>query len=176
MSCNFRNFITCGHTGITSRSYDGRQLTQIKWPGMQNEMLNVKTVTMAEDMVALIDQTERNLIRVFDTHNGRLLQEEAAGSEVLQVALAQNDMMGPTERQLAYIDKSLDLFLAIIKRQGKVEGTKRLGSATLSILWHAEAPVLATIRETKVRIYYYPQVLFVDETLLDHTVDEKEIG
>lgn len=173
---SFRNFILCGHGGIASRAYDGRQLAQIKWPGMQNEMLNVRTTSLAEDMIALIDQSERRLIRVHDTHNGRLIHEERTTTEILEVGLAQNEMRGPTERQMAFIDKNGDLFLTILKRQGKAEVAKHLSTATVSILWHIEAPMLATVRENKVRIYYYPQILFLDETLLEDTVDEKDIG
>ena len=151
-------------------------MAHIKWPGMQVEMLNARTATIADDMLAFIDQVDRKLIRVYDPQNGKQLQEIRMKTDVIEASLAQTDIFGPAERLMAIIDRSYDLHLVVVKRAGKVEPSKKLGMMIHSMVWHSEAALLAVIRDSKLRIFYFPQILYVEESILDSTWEDKDLG
>jgi intraflagellar transport protein 80 len=159
-----------------SRNYEGRQVAQIKWPGMQTEMLNSRTTTLSDDMLAFIDQMDRSLIRVYDPLSGKPLQDIRLKAEAVQISLSQTEAAGPGERMLAIVDRNGDLYLVMVRRVGRLEHPKKLGMMIQSLIWHHEAPLLAVVRDSKLRVFYFPQVLFVDESLLDNTWEDKDLG
>lgn len=92
--------------GIHIYSYEGRRFSTIKYPGMRVEFFNEKTISVARDMVAVIDSTTCH-VRLFDVHGGKQTQLLEHKQEVLQVALNQQG----GGRRIALLDKNKDLYL-----------------------------------------------------------------
>lgn len=160
-------------------SYDGKQLSSPKWPGMRPDILNYYTVSLSNDALAVRDKSDEKLIFLFDTLTGKILGDGKAFShkgEVLEVALDQCGL--PNERKLAIIDKNNDLYLTMVRPKPTTAlRSYKLGAMMQSMQWNDSANLLATLQEGgKLIIWYYPSVVFVDPGLLPRTLTERRAG
>jgi intraflagellar transport protein 80 len=139
--------------------------------------MNILTATMAVDALAFIDITDSRVIRLFDPTTGKSLNNDVIKMrhEIKQIALSQHDYPGISERTLAIVDKNRDLYLTMLKKFGAVDTPRKLAVMAQSIFWHTESPILAVIRDGKLRVYYYPNVIYIDPTLLDFTWEDKDL-
>lgn len=172
-----RNFALCGGLMITLWTYEGRHVGNIKWSGMRSDLMNSLTASITADALAFIDSTDPRVIRLFDPATGKPLNNDIIKMrhEVKQIALSQHDYPGISERTIGIVDKNRDLYLNVLKKFGATEQPRKLAVMVQSIFWHSESPVLAVIRDGKLRIYYYPNVIYIDPTLLDFTWEDKDL-
>lgn len=143
---------------------------------MRGEMMNRENVTTSTDVVAFIDHSDPKVVRLFDTSSGKPLPELKMKSDLKQIALARDNYPGSTERQLAILDNNLDLITVVIRKFGAPVEPQRLTTMVSSLTWHNQAPMLAVIRDGRLRIYYFPQILYVDGALLDYTWEDRDLA
>jgi len=173
ISC-FSNFALCGGIFTAIWTYDGKQISSVKWPGMRSELMNKENASLSTDIIVFIDQTDNKLIRIFDVVSGKPISDIKWFSPVRHIALSRDDYPGTSDRQMAIIDMNQDLLFVLIKKFGAAVTPRRLTTGVTSMIWHNEAPMLAAIKEGKLRLYYFPQVIFIDGALLDHTFEDKD--
>lgn len=168
------HFALCGGVIVSIWGYDGRPVSNIRWPGMKLEFLSHEAATMSGESIAFIDQTDSRIIRMFDPATGKQDQEIKIKHGAKIIALSREEYPGTTERTLAILDKNNDLSVMGVKKYGAPSERKLLATMISTIMWHREAPMLACIRDGMLRIYYYPQILYIDTTLLDFTWEDRE--
>lgn len=93
--------------GLNIYTYEGRLLTTVRYSGMRVELLNDKTVSLAKDLIAITDfsgnGTSSNVVRIFDVHSGRQLQELEHKRDILKATL------NHAASKVALLDKNKDL-------------------------------------------------------------------
>jgi hypothetical protein len=157
-------------------SYEGKQVATIKWGGMRAEMMNKENATVSNDVIAFIDHADPKIIRVFDPSSGKPLSDIKMKTEIKHIALARDNYPGTTERQLAILDVNLDLYTVVIRKFGSPADPQRLTTMVSSIMWHNEAPMIAVIKDGRLRIYYFPLILYIDGALLDFTWEDRDLA
>lgn len=75
------------------------------------------------------------------------------------------------ERKIAFVDVNRDLYLAPIHKSDK---SAKLGVICDSFIWHDKFDILSSISDSKLQTYFYPNVVYIDKSLLEATVNSKE--
>lgn len=155
--------------GIQVFSYDGRVLSNPRFPGLRVQFLNRKTLSLASDTVAIVGRSESKsagksdskVVRVFDAHTGRAVGTITHNLDVLEVALSQfsGDM---NERRLAFIDQNKDLYITPVLREESV----KLQTMVDCVAWNDSSDMLAALADGQLLTWLYPAVVSIDKDLI----------
>ncbi|CAG0899667.1 unnamed protein product [Darwinula stevensoni] len=177
-----KQFLLVEGSGIYIYGYDGKLVSSPKWPSMKVDLLNSQIISLSNDTVAVRDRTDQRAVLVFDTASGKSVTDtgKAGGpayvhtSEVYEMSL---DQTGPaTERKLALIDRNRELYLVAIRRHGGSSVAMKLGVMVGSLYWNDGASMLAALQNSRLVVWFYPNVIFVDKELLTLATQEREGG
>jgi len=163
------HFALVDANGIQVISYEGRNLSNIKFSGLRTEFLNHGTLTICRDAVALVDPSAPKTIRVFDVYTGRPVGTPLQHKlDVVRISL--NQQGSGADRTLAILDKNKDLYLTKVMTADR---TEKLGSMVDTFMWNDSTDILIALIDEKLVIYIYPSVVFVDKDLLPKTLQTK---
>ena len=139
---------------------------------MRPEMLTSLTVSLSPDTIAIRDAMDEKSVHLFDANTGKALNDGKPFQHRLEVAEIALDQTGlHNQRKLAFVDKNRDLFLTSISfSRGSMKSLQqapgKLGSMVLSLKWNTESNMLAALQDSRLTVYLYPSVIFVDKSLL----------
>jgi len=158
-------FATVDNTvGIRIWSYEGRQMSNPKFSGLRPEFLNRQNISLSDDVVAVIDRANLKTVRLFDTSSGKDMGEPLVHQlDIMDIALGQAGL--GSERKLALLDRNRDLYLTPVHRNQLV----KLGSMCDTFMWHPKTDMLAAVMDSKLCIWLYPNVVYVDPDLVPAT-------
>lgn len=77
------------------------------------------------------------------------------------------------ERKIAFLDANRDLYLTTVH---KSEKNHKIATICDSFQWHDKYDVLVSVADSKLATFFYPNVAFIDETLLNSTTTYKEVA
>ncbi|VVD05328.1 unnamed protein product [Leptidea sinapis] len=146
--------------GISVYSYMGRLLASPR-VGSRPETIGRAAVSLGPDSLAVIDQTDRKVIYVFDLPTGLVVRSSTDSTAtklthkmtVSKVALSQ---IGPVnERQIALLDYNKDLYVVTVK--DSKQKFFKLGSQVLSIMWSTDTELLVGLRASSVVAWCCPR-------------------
>jgi intraflagellar transport protein 80 len=164
------HFITVDNfNGIQVYSYEGKTISSPKFPGMHVEFLNSMTISLSTDTLSILDHSDRKTIRSFDINTGKQLPVALAHSlEISELALSH---YGPTEdRKVFFIDRNRDLYLARLATKGSYKLHAQVDTAA----WNDASEVLVAIADGKMLIWSYPNMVYVDRTLISEIVEARD--
>ncbi|XP_023937442.2 intraflagellar transport protein 80 homolog [Bicyclus anynana] len=135
--------------GISIYSYMGRLLASPRC-GSRPETIGRAAISLGPDSLAIIDQSDRKTIHVYDLPTGLIVRSSTDNTvtklvhkmTVSNVSLSQTGSI--SERQLALLDYNRDLYVVTV-RDTKCKFMK-LGSQVLSIIWSADTELLVGLR------------------------------
>lgn len=161
--------------GIRLCSYDGRQLCNPKFQGLNLGRLSQFAMSLSPDLLAVIDSTDGKMIRLFDSNTGRALDSVVQHTmEVTEVVLSQRGSL--PMRMVVFLDRNRDLWICNATEPKRVH---KLGGMVDSVQWSDEVDILGAVADGKLVVWYYPAVVFVDRDLLKtttHTRDGADLG
>uniref|UniRef100_A0A061RJ59 Intraflagellar transport protein 80-like n=1 Tax=Tetraselmis sp. GSL018 TaxID=582737 RepID=A0A061RJ59_9CHLO len=169
-------FLLADAASLRVYTYEGRQLSTPKHPGLQTGFLNRASASLADDSLAIIDRSDGRTVRLFDTASGRPLGEPVAHhQELTAVALSQSG--GLPERRLLLLDRNRDLFIRAVSSSSAAAaaGAVKLGSMVDSAVWHDASDMLAAMVDGRLAVWYYPEVVYTDRDLLPVTRTSREL-
>ncbi|XP_014664680.1 PREDICTED: intraflagellar transport protein 80 homolog [Priapulus caudatus] len=169
-----KHFLLVDSIGISLYSYEGRFLSSPKYVGLRANVLNLQTVSLSNDTVAVRDKADEKLVYLFEAHSGKALSDKplAHKMEVVELALDQHGPM--SERRLALIDKNRDLYLATVRTFGTAHKVMKLAVMIQSMSWNDDTNMLAALQDGRFTVWVYPNTAFVDQALLPKTITEKD--
>eukprot|EP00928_Gymnodinium_smaydae_P043278 TRINITY_DN29033_c0_g1_i1.p1 TRINITY_DN29033_c0_g1~~TRINITY_DN29033_c0_g1_i1.p1 ORF type:complete len:759 (+),score=171.98 TRINITY_DN29033_c0_g1_i1:115-2391(+) len=157
--------------GIQVNSYEGRNLSTIKFSGLRPEFLNTSTLSVCRDVIALVDPASPKQIRVFDPYTGRAVGNPIPHKlDIVKISL--NQQGAGSDRKIAILDKNKDLYLVKAMNADK-SGMEKLGSMVETFMWNDSTDMLIALVDERLVIYLYPSVVFVDKDLLPKTLQTK---
>lgn len=176
-----KHFLLVESNALHLYSYEARLICSPKWPGMRPETLNAHTVSLCNDTIAVRDQSDEKNVHLFDATNGKALNDGRPFTHRQEIAEIALDQVGlANQRKLAIVDKNRDLFVANVRKFGKVTSTQansaKIGAMVQSLKWNANSNMLAAILDSRFCTYLYPAVIFVDRNLLHRTIIERDSG
>ncbi|KAI8909099.1 WD40-repeat-containing domain protein [Gorgonomyces haynaldii] len=156
--------------GIQIYRYDGRLVSNPKYPGIRADLLTQQTITLSADMVALKDHSDEKAIYLFDIQTGNKIGDGPIKHSQDITELSLNKTNSPVGRLLLLLDKNRDLYL------GKMTKTsfKKLANMVETCQWNDENDSIYTLVDGKSVIWYYPNAVFVDEDILPLTKVERD--
>ncbi|KAI9009520.1 WD40-repeat-containing domain protein [Gaertneriomyces semiglobifer] len=156
--------------GLGVYKYDGRLLSQPKCPGLRAEFVTPFNISICADMLAIKDKADSKAIYVCDTNTGRQFGEEPVKhhTEIMEIGL--NQTQSVAGRQLVLVDRNRDMFITNIMRPH----LKKLGTMVETFAWNADSDILVAMMDYKFVIWYYPNVVFIDEDIAPLTKVEKD--
>ncbi|XP_078693127.1 intraflagellar transport protein 80 homolog isoform X4 [Branchiostoma floridae x Branchiostoma belcheri] len=170
-----KHFALVDNSGIQVYSYEGRMQASPKVPGLRPDVLNVQTLAISNDAVAIRDKKDEKVVHLFDATSGKPLGDGKPFVHKLEVMEVALDQCGPApERRLALVDRNRDLYLAQVRATGGTRKVIKLGTMVHSMSWNDETNMLAALQDTKLVVYYFPNAVYVDKDILPKTVMEKD--
>eukprot|EP00118_Oscarella_pearsei_P008382 m.42770 g.42770 ORF g.42770 m.42770 type:complete len:169 (+) comp33386_c0_seq1:2269-2775(+) len=137
-------------------------------------MISSKCVSLSNDTLAVQDQKDEKIIHIFDALSGKEISAESKIShhiEVIDIAL---DFHGlSSHRQLAFVDKNKELYLACVNQRSAAKRIVKLGTMVSSMCWSDSCNVLATVQDGKLTTWFYPNVAYIDKDMLAQTCSER---
>jgi len=153
--------------GLQVLNFDGRLISQPRFQGMQPELLSTQSVGYSSDTLAIIDQADTKVVRLFDPLTAKQLGSVQHTIDVEVVALSQSKGM----RRLALVDRNRDLYITPV--QGAQELYK-LHIMVDSVRWSDADNSLAAVADGQVYVWYYPEVVYMDRELLPMTLSKQQ--
>ena len=128
--------------------------------------------------IAIRDHKDEKTVHLFDD-KGKALNDGKNFQHRMEIAEVALDQVGlSSQRKLAFIDKNRDLFLTSLAFRSNTKNIQqapgKLGSMVISVAWNTEANMLAALQDTRLTVYLYPSVIFVDKGLLGRTMIERD--
>ncbi|GBG65480.1 hypothetical protein CBR_g51075 [Chara braunii] len=161
-------------SGLQLFTYEGRQVCNPRFQGLRTEFLNEQSVSLANEILAVIDTSDYKSIRLFDTSMGKFLGEHLSHSmEIVEIAVNQTGSL--VDKKLVFIDRNRDLYITPVLKPALVKLTTMVDSAA----WNDGTDMLAAMADQKMVVWYYPNVVYVDNDLLPrtkYTKDGSELG
>uniref|UniRef100_A0A914ZMI5 Intraflagellar transport protein 80 homolog n=1 Tax=Parascaris univalens TaxID=6257 RepID=A0A914ZMI5_PARUN len=171
----FRFFLLIDGGIIQIVTYEGRTQCTLTMPSSLNgDAISERTAAISNDTIAIRDRTDHKIINLFET-----LTAKSAGdgkifhtNEIVEVAIDQCGMAN--ERKVAFIDKSFDCFICLVKTYGVSQRIAKLGAMVTNVRFNDQTNMLAGLEDNRLVIWGYPSVVFVDKDLLQKTILVKE--
>lgn len=163
-----RHFLTLDSvSGICIVSFEGRVLCSPKFQGMRTDYITKEMVTLSPDTLCVVDSTDAKIIQVIDTSVGKNINKLVHTAEVTHVQLNQH-CLGTNERFLVYSDRNRDLYTAALfsGTASTVIPTYKLLANVESFAFNDDTNVLVGLADGRLKLWYQPEVVFVDRDLL----------
>ncbi len=113
-----------------------------KIPGGKLKFLSKKKISLSHDIIAVIDQMNSKIIRLYDIQSGK--QQSFSldhGLDIIEIDL--NKTKVSSERKIAFVDSNRDLFMNPALKRKKT----KLASMTDSFLWNDNNDILCAISD-----------------------------
>nr|CAD7424961.1 unnamed protein product [Timema monikensis] len=169
-----RHFLLAEKASVYLYNYDCKLICSPRWAGMQPETLNLASISISNDTIAVRDQLDNKTVHLFEVGSARSLVDLPPLHHwvgVLEVAL--NQAGSALERQIAVVDRNRDLYLALV-RGTLHKKLRKLAPMIQSLGWNCDTNILATVQDTNLTVWYYPMVLYADSRLLKKTAHMKD--
>jgi intraflagellar transport protein 80 len=136
---------------------------------MRSEYITKDMVSLSPDTLAVVDSTDNKAIQIIDATTGRNVSKITHSAEVTRVQLNQH-CLGTQERHLVYSDRNRDLHVAALFGSNGASGTAiptyKLLANVESFAYNDETNVLVCLADGRMKLWYQPEVVFVDRDLL----------
>eukprot|EP00796_Vickermania_ingenoplastis_P004139 gene4139-2981_t len=155
------------HQGVQVYSYEGRQISVCRMQvALRPEMMAEDLLSISPDTVAMRNPANPRAILFFDCMTGKPIEEATIthNLDIISVALSQPG--SSFQRKVAYVDRNRDMFLSIVHHN---QFKQKISTMVSSLLWHDTNETLAAIADTRLTVWYYPSILFLDADLVPKT-------
>lgn len=170
-----KSFLVVSPGNIVLYAYDGRKISQPKFAGLRTEFLSSSSISLSPDIVAIIDSSNKKMIRTFDTATGRPCAVPNIEHKAEVVFVALNQTMAPSSvRQLVVVDTYRELHLYRVNND-KNYGHK-LRTHVDTVAWHDTSEILVAVADGRLVTWAYPQVMWIDRDLVESTVATKDVA
>lgn len=167
-----KHFLLVDSTNVGIYSYEGRLLSNPRWPGMRPDVINPLVISISNDRLAVRDKADEKVVYIMDTLNGKHIGDGKPFTHKLDIVMIGLDQQGPAnERLLAFIDKNRDLYLQEVKTGSR---SIKITVMAHALSWNDEANMLAALQEGTVTVWFNPSAAYVDRNLLCRSLLEKE--
>jgi len=148
--------------GLRVMSYDGRLLSNPKFPGVGPAQFVRRCVAVSNDTLAVVTRKRPSTVEILDTMTGRPAgQAVEHTAAIAEVGLSQGG--GAAHRALSVLDQGGDLLVGMVNRGRLV----RLASVVSSASWNADRAILAATTDGSVEVWWHPLSAFLDRDLVD---------
>mmetsp|Transcript_9313 Transcript_9313/g.27128 ORF Transcript_9313/g.27128 Transcript_9313/m.27128 type:complete len:764 (-) Transcript_9313:259-2550(-) len=157
-------------SGVQVFSFEGRPISQLKFPGLRPEFVSHLTLSVSGDAAACVDRSAPKVVRFLDTVSGRPSCKEFTHTLDIDEVLL-NQVGHAFERKFCVVDRNRDLYMATVSDAPDVV---KLATMVDSACWNDENDMLLALADGKLLVWLYPQSAFTDRDLLPRTRADQE--
>ncbi|KAL2750901.1 intraflagellar transport protein 80 isoform X1 [Vespula maculifrons] len=170
-----KHFLLVEWNFITLYNYQGRLLGVPKWKGMTQEPLYPPCISLCFDTLVVRDQKNEKLLHVLEISYNKPIVESQSHSHPQNITqLALNHIGSSSDRQLALIDITKDLYLISIRATGYGRACK-IAAMAQNVIWAVDANVLAAMLDATLSVWLCPNcVHYSDRKIIRRTRIDKE--
>ena len=74
-----------------------------------------------------------------------------------------NQVDGPNERKLSFVDSNRDMFLTLVRRPEVL----KIANMVDSFQWHDQCDMLTACADSRLITWFYPNAIYVDKDLME---------
>lgn len=172
-----RTILTCpqyfalidDNNGISIFTYDGKQIPSPQLQGIRISSLSSKSISLSNDILAIISPTNQKQIRLFDLSSGKPLNNIIEHSmEISEISL--NQSSGTRDRKVCFIDNNKDLYLSNVY----ITKIFKICGMCDTFSWNESNDMLSAVADEKYYTWIYPNAIYIDKELLDGSKYEKD--
>ncbi|XP_014608812.1 PREDICTED: intraflagellar transport protein 80 homolog [Polistes canadensis] len=170
-----KHFLLMEWNSITLYNYQGRLLGVPKWKGMTQEPLYPPCISLCFDTLVVRDQKNEKLLHVLEiSYNKPIVESQSHTHPQYITQLALNHIGSSSDRQLALIDITKDLYLISIRATGYRRACK-IAAMAQNMTWAIDANVLAAMLDATLSVWLCPNcVHYSDRKIVRRTRIDKE--
>ena len=153
-------------------SYDGKLILNNNLTSNRSKVLHPQQFSLCSEFVAFRDIQDDRLIHISNLFNGSSVigfSKEflhPIGVSILKLSNTQTF----ASRPLAFLDKNCDLYILLFNLyHSNPLLTYKLGNFVGSFQWHNNCPMLASIQEGLLNIWFNPFLFSIDKDLFPYT-------
>lgn len=133
--------------------------------------MSKKKIALSSDILAVIESTNPKMIKFYEIATGKPLNFTVEHTlPVIEINLNQAEQS--LQRKIAFLDVNRDLYLTTVHRSEK---NQKIATICDSFQWHDKFDVLVSVADSKLSTFFYPNVVFIDNDLLNLTTTSKEV-
>mmetsp|Transcript_6247 Transcript_6247/g.15948 ORF Transcript_6247/g.15948 Transcript_6247/m.15948 type:complete len:765 (-) Transcript_6247:257-2551(-) len=157
-------------SGVQVFSYEGRLMSQLKFPGLRPEFVSQQTLSISNDAAACVERSAPTIVRFLDCVTGKQACKEFTHvMDVDEVLLSQ--VGHEYERKFCIIDRNRDLYMSLVSNTPDLV---KLSTMVDSAQWNDDNDMLLVLADGKLLVWYCPQAAFTDRDLLPRTRSEQD--
>lgn len=157
-------------TGVQVFSYEGRLMSQLKFPGLRPEFVSHATLSISNDAAACVERSAPTIVRFLDCVTGKQACKDF--SHVMDVDEVLLSQVGHAyERKFCIIDRNRDLYMSPVSDSPDLV---KLTTMVDSAQWNDDNDMLLALADGKLLVWYCPQAAFTDRDLLPRTRSEQD--
>ena len=142
-------------------SYEGKLISSPKYQGLRIEFLSARHISLASDVLALIDPSNAKIVRIFDITSGKPGQQIEHATDIVEMELNQVEVA--TERKMVFVDNNRDMFMTKVH----TPELHKICNMVDSFQWNDTNDMLAAIADGKQVTWFYPNAIYVDKDLMN---------
>jgi len=150
-------------------SYEGKLISQPKYQGLRVEFLNQKHLSVASDVLAILDTSNPKIIRIFDVQSGQQSKVQIEHSAEI-VAMELNQVSMSSERKLCFVDSNCDMYITMVHKPEII----KIASIVDSFQWNDGNDMLAALSDSKLLTWFYPNAVYVDKDLMRQAMSSRD--
>ncbi|KAI4494196.1 hypothetical protein M0802_009065 [Mischocyttarus mexicanus] len=149
-----KHFLLVEWNFISLYNYQGRLLGVPKWKGMTQEPLYPPCISLCFDTLVIRDQKNEKLLHVLEiSYNKPIVENQSHTHPQYITQLALNHIGSSSDRQLALIDITKDLYLISIRASGYGRACK-IAAMAQNMMWAIDANVLAAMLDATLSVWF----------------------
>lgn len=156
--------------GIQIYTYDAKLVSNPRIATIQRpEYLKPRHVSLANDYLAVVDRQSNKQIELLDVITGRRLRDREVirhQLDIIEVGISHAGSLD--DCNLFFIDSNQDLYLTQIQSSNP-NSIHKLATMVDTAMWNDTLDILAVVCDSNLKIYYYPNVVYVDKGLTEQT-------
>jgi intraflagellar transport protein 80 len=149
-------------------SYEGKLVSSPKYQGLRVEFLNQRHISLASDVLAVIDPSNPKTVKIFDIMSGKPTNQIDHSTEILEMDINQVEMS--SERKMCFIDSNRDMFLSMVHKPEIL----KICNMVDSFQWNDANDMLTALSDGKLKTWFYPNAIYVDRDLMNKAMAQKE--
>lgn len=130
--------------------------------------MNQRHISLASDVIAIIDPVNQKQVKIFDIQSGKAGQSIDHATDIIEMELNQVDV--PTERKMVFVDNNRDMFMTKVH----TPELHKICNMVDSFQWNDTNDMIAALADGKQVTWFYPNAIYVDRDLMTKAMQSRE--
>jgi len=148
--------------GVQVHNYEGRHLCAPTFPGLRVECLSDRTMSIAVDVLAILNRMQPTKIHVFNIIGGRPIGTIEHSSQIIEIDVSRYSKS--ETRIVSFIDVNRDLYISLADGRNR---PAKIATMVDTSEWNDASDMLTAVADGKLVTWIFPHAIYIDRDLLE---------